>query len=108
MQSLNTSGQGKMASVPEGITGWSWGGFLLAPIWAIGNKTWLGLLACIPLLNLVIPIVLGLNGKKWAWQNKRWESIEEFNRVQKLWTKWGVGLTAVGGLLYLVSLMAGS
>jgi len=39
----NTSGQGKDAIIPEGVKGWSSGAFFLGWIWAIGNKTWMGL-----------------------------------------------------------------
>ena len=32
-------------TLPPGVAGWSWGAFLLNGIWAIGNRTWWGLLA---------------------------------------------------------------
>jgi hypothetical protein len=34
--------------------------------------------------------ILGFKGNEWAWKNKKWESIEEFKRVQKLWIKWAL------------------
>ncbi|MDD2721859.1 MAG: zinc ribbon domain-containing protein [Gallionella sp.] len=71
--------------LPEGIKGWSWGAFWFSWIWAIFNKTWIGLLALIPLVNLVMMVVLGLKGREWAWQNKTWTSVEHFKRVQKKW-----------------------
>ncbi|MCX5849862.1 MAG: hypothetical protein NTW65_10475 [Deltaproteobacteria bacterium] len=88
----NTSGNGKSAIVPDEVKGWSWGAFLLNWIWAIGNKTWIGLLALIPYAGLVMAIVLGFKGKEWAWKNKKWESVDHFQRVQKQWSKWGVGI----------------
>ena len=33
--------------------------------------------------------MLGIKGREWAWQNKRWDSLEHFNRVQKKWSVWG-------------------
>ena len=36
--------------------------------------------------------VLGAKGSEWAWQNKRWDSVEHFQRVQKKWALWGLGL----------------
>ena len=85
-QGGNTSGQGSGAPVPEEVKGWSWGGFLLSWIWAIGNSVWIGLLALVPYVGFIMSIVLGIKGREWAWQAKRWESVEHFKRVQKNWT----------------------
>ena len=60
--------------IPDGIRGWSWGAFFLNWIWAIGNGTWIGLLALIPYVNIVMMIILGIKGREWAWKNKKWES----------------------------------
>jgi hypothetical protein len=98
----NTSGQGKSAIVPDGIKGWHWGAFLLSWIWAIGNKTWIGLLAFIPYVGFIMSIILGIKGREWAWRNNKWESEAHFQRVQKKWTQWGVGIIifiAVAGML---------
>lgn len=73
--------------IPEGIRGWSWGAFWFNWIWAIFNKTWIGLLALIPVVNLIMMVVLGVKGREWAWQNKPWRSIDEFNRVQRKWSR---------------------
>lgn len=74
------------SALPEGVKGWSWGAFWLSWIWAIFNKTWIGLLALIPLVNLIMMVVLGFKGREWAWKNKAWPNIEHFNRVQKKWS----------------------
>lgn len=86
----NTSGMGKGAALPDGVKGWSWGAFLFNWIWAIFNKTWIGLLCFIPYIGIVMSIYLGVKGRELAWQNKRWDSLEHFNRVQRQWSKWGV------------------
>ncbi len=91
----NNSGQGKVDQLPEGIKGWSWGAFLLSWIWAIGNRTWIGLIALLPYVGFIMAIVLGIKGRQWAWQNKRWDSVEHFQQVQKKWSFWGV-LIVVG------------
>jgi hypothetical protein len=80
---------------------WSWGGFFLTWIWGIGNNTFVALLALIPVLNLLMSVVLGFKGNEWAWKNKKWESVEEFHRVQRLWTKWGVIVWLVGALFFI-------
>lgn len=99
-EGFNNSGQGKVDELPEGIKGWSWGAFLLNWIWAIGNKTWIGLLCFIPYIGFIFSILLGIKGREWAWQNKRWESVEHFNRVQRKWSVWGfiivVGVFGLG------------
>jgi len=91
----NTSGMGKMYPVPEEVKGWSWGAFFLNWIWAIGNQTWIGLLALVPYLGFIVAIILGVKGREWAWQNKRWDSVEHFNRVQRQWSTWGVCLLSI-------------
>lgn len=92
----NTSGQGAMAVVPREIRGWNWGAFLLTWIWGIGNNVLIALLMFVPLLNIVMWFVLGAKGNEWAWQHKRWDSVEHFRRVQRAWTKWGVIVTLAG------------
>ena len=91
----NTSGMGTATEYPDGIKGWSWGAFLLNWIWAIGNKTWIGLIALIPYVGFIMAIVLGFKGREWAWKSKRWDSVEHFQRVQKKWSFWGVLLTVL-------------
>lgn len=86
----NNSGGGSSVVPPPGINGWSWGAFLLNWIWAIGNKTWIGLLCLIPYVGLIVAIYLGVKGRELAWRNKRWDSIDHFNAVQKKWSMWGV------------------
>ncbi len=91
----NTSGQGSMASVPPEVRGWNWGAFLLSWIWAIGNHVWLGLLALVPYVGFIMAIVLGVKGSEWAWQHRRWDSVDQFKATQKVWTVWGVAIILV-------------
>ena len=81
---------GAVQGPPNAVKGWSWGAFLLNGIWAIGNNTWIGLLAFIPALGLIMALILGFKGREWAWKNKQWNDIEHFNRVQRKWSLWGV------------------
>jgi hypothetical protein len=99
---VNNSGKGKGHAIPDGVKGWSWGAFMLGWIWAIGNRTWIGLLALVPYIGFVMSIILGFKGREWAWQNKQWDSVEHFNRVQKRWSFWGVMLIVVA----LIGIMA--
>ena len=103
---VNSSGSGKDAVLPDGIRGWSWGAFFLNWIWAVFNRTFIGLLALIPYVGFIMAIVLGVKGREWAWQNKRWESVEHFNAVQRQWSFWGVVLTlGIAGLGIVLAIM---
>lgn len=86
----NTSGQGAQSTIPAEIDRWNWGAFMLNWIWGIGNNTFIALLMFVPFVNFIMLFILGAKGSKWAWKNKKWESIEEFKVVQRKWAKWGV------------------
>jgi hypothetical protein len=47
----------------------------------------------------VMPFVLGVKGSAWAWRNKRWESVDHFRRVQRIW--------AIAGVIFLIAAIAG-
>lgn len=98
-------------AIPPEIDRWNWGAFLLNWIWGIGNNTFIALLTLIPFVGLVMPFVLGAKGSVWAWRNGRWDSLEHFKRVQRLWAIWGAVIWIamivlfgglVGGLFYLL------
>ena len=89
MEEGNNSGEGSSV-VPEGVKGWSWGAFFWNWIWALGNSTYIGLLALVPYVGFIMAFYLGFKGRELAWKNKRWDSLEHFNRVQRSWTKWGL------------------
>ncbi len=91
-----TTNINKSGVMPNGIKGWSWGAFFLNWIWAIGNQTWIGLLALVPFAGFIMAIILGIKGREWAWKNKNWESVEHFNKIQKRWSV--VGACLVGGV----------
>lgn len=102
----NNSGQGKLAALPPQLYGWNWGAFFLTWIWGIGNNTTIAFLAWIPIANFVMIFMLGAKGSEWAWQNKRWKSIEHFKKVQKLWAIWGFILFVLGMLLLCIMIIA--
>ena len=95
-------------AIPDGVRGWSWGAFVLTWIWAIGNRTWIGLLALIPYVNIGVAIWLGIKGREMAWKNASWESVEHFNRVQKKWSQWAVGILVGAFLIGVIAAVAGS
>jgi hypothetical protein len=96
----NTSGQGARAVVPPEIRRWNWGAFLLNWIWGIGNETYIALLCFVPLVNLVMPFVLGAKGSEWAWRNKRWNDVAHFKQVQRIWAIVGAAVLGVAVALF--------
>jgi len=99
----DTTGDTKAAAVPAGAKRWNWGAFLLTWIWGLGNSTYIALLALLPAVNIVMAFILGIKGGQWAWKNRRWDNVEQFTRVQGLWTAFGFGLLA--GCLIVVAIV---
>ncbi len=100
----NTSGTG--GPVPEEIKGWNWGAFWLNWIWGIGNSVWIAFVVLV--LGLIWQIYLGVKGNELAWQNRKFESVQQFKDTQAAWSKWGwiiFIISFVGGLL--IALLAG-
>jgi len=85
---------------PKEVRKWSWGAFFLTWIWGIFNGVWISLLALIPVVNIVMAFVLGFKGREWAWKSKNWSSIEQFNKVQRIWS-------ISGTVLFFVSIALG-
>jgi hypothetical protein len=71
--------------IPPELDRWNWGAFLLNWIWGVGNNTYIALLTFVPFVGIVMPFVLGAKGSRWAWRNGRWDNVEHFKRVQRLW-----------------------
>jgi hypothetical protein len=105
----NESGQGTTSVLPDELKGWNWGAFLMNWTWGIGNSTWIALLCVIPVVSIVMVFVLGAKGNEWAWQNKKWNSIEHFKKTQRTWKRWGVALFVISlvlTVLYVILLVA--
>ena len=105
----NTSGGGSNAAVPGEVKTWNWGAFLLTWIWGIGNNVWISFLALLGILpyigwiaHLTMAIILGLRGGEWAWQNKKWDTLEHFKKTQRTWMWWGVGMLIAQVLLIIM------
>jgi hypothetical protein len=106
---LNTSGQGKLAVVPASIKGkWNWGALLLPCFWCFPNRVWGGLWLW---LLVFIPgwwsgwiwwgfaIALAANGNTWAWQSRKWNSVEAFQKHQRGWAIAGI---VIRGLIFFL------
>ena len=100
MDSAPMSAHRNHIPIPPGVEGWSWGAFIFGWFWAVCNKTWIGLLALVPGIGFIMHIILGFKGREWAWQNDQWDNLEHFQRVQRRWSQWAIGI-----VLGLFSLM---
>jgi len=100
------------AEIPPEIDRWNWGAFFLNWIWGVGNGVYIALLVLIPFFGiLIMPFVLGAKGSAWAWRKGRWDSVEHFKRVQRLWAIWGAAIVlgsialfggTIGGAFYML------
>ena len=94
------------AEIPPELNRWNWGAFLLNWIWGVGNNTFIALLCFIPGVVIIMVFVLGAKGSRWAWRNGRWDSIEHFKRVQRLWAIWAV-VIYVGAIVLFGGIFGG-
>lgn len=104
----NNSGMGAQSVLPPELRGVNWGGFLLTLFWSISHNTWIGLLCLVPYLGGIMSFVVLFKGNEWAWQNRRWDSIEQFKEVQAKWTMWGLIIAGIGIALYIVAMVIGA
>ncbi len=54
-----------------------------------------------------MPFVLGAKGSAWAWRNGRWDSVEHFRRVQRLWAIWGA-VVWIAAIVLFVGIIVGT
>lgn len=93
--------ENKKDALPSELKKWNWGASLLGWIWAVGNKAYLMailgiIIILIPYVGWLVSIILfGIKGNEWAWESKKWDNLEHFKRVQKLWRNWAIGITLV-------------
>ncbi len=91
-------------SIDAELQKFNWGAFFLNFIWATFNGAWkefwpvflimivVCFLSYIPILgflfailNIILAIYVGKHANSWAWYGKKWESLDKFVSVQKVW-----------------------
>lgn len=87
---------------PSILGKWNWGAFFLNGIWGLCNGCWwifainlvINFLSIIPFVGYITPfiglgwgIACGINGNKWAWKNRQWNSVQDFEHTQHQWAK---------------------
>ena len=97
---VSSSGQ-PGAQLPEELRGWNWGAFFMTWIWAIPHRSWIAFILGL-CTSLIGATVCGIMGNRWAWQNRRWDSVQHFRDTQRVWAIVGLILVASGHLLVLL------
>jgi len=103
---------GKNGAFPQELGGFNWGAFLMGWIWTLGMSNVIGFLLCF-FLGIIGNIIVGIKGNEWAWQSRKFDSVEQFRAVQHTWAVWGVVLLIIsflisGGILLFTGLLTGS
>ena len=98
----NNSGMGATSTLPAELQGFNFGAFWFNWIWAIAHNSWIGLIALVPYVGFIMAIVLGFKGNEWAWQNRKWDSVEHFRATQRVWTKWAIILAIITAVLLVL------
>jgi len=84
--------------VPAGL---NWGAFVFPYFWssAHGLQDWARISFYFP---NIASFYLLINGNRLAWENRSFASVDEFKKVEKAWTRWGlIGLSVGVGLSIL-------
>lgn len=71
--------------IPNEIKKWNWGAFWFTWVWGIANNSYKTFLVFIPFFGFIWTIVCGIQGNKWAWENKKWDNVIQFNKIQYKW-----------------------
>jgi hypothetical protein len=87
-------------SLPDELRGWNWGGFLLAPFWAIAHGQFIGVLAFLPLFNIIFAFYFGAKGNELAWAQHP-SDPESFVKKQKQWASIGWITTILVTVLFI-------
>ncbi len=83
------------------LSKWNWGAFGLYGLWGFFNGCWWAFLIAL-FFGWLFPIpniVFGVNGTRWSWENRHWNSIQEFQSSQSTWAIWGIVVVCLNALL---------
>ena len=98
---------GEAYPVPPEAEGWTFAGFIPWGLFSFinGNTLW-GILYWVSWLFglvLIYVIYVGLYGKKQAWQQRRFDSLQQYVDTMTAWNTWGIVMlvfSLVGMVLY--------
>jgi len=84
------------------------GGLMLGFIYLISVRAyskllWILLLSFIPVLNMAIAIIIGLKGRRWAWESGKWSNLDELKIRQGFMD--GLGIVLIVLVILVVWLL---
>lgn len=111
--SNNSFNQPLSSEFPAELKGFNFGAFFWSWIWGIAHNVYwplvvliLGLIPFGQIIAIGIGIYLGINGNELAWNNRKWESAEQFKETQNAWSRAGwIGLAAIPITILLIFLV---
>lgn len=74
---------------PALVDHWSWGAFMNAFNWGIGNRVYLTLWILVPIFNLVWVFIVGAKAHRWAWEKNSYQNEAEYNAIMATWDRAG-------------------
>lgn len=104
------------------LSKFNWGAFWFAYFWGLGNGAFrktVPILICdilmgIPILNivvlivnLVLRIIAGINGNKWAYEGRAWYNAQDFEDTQKRYATVAAVNFAAVVIFFIIGLFAG-
>ena len=111
----NTSGMGPDYPAPPEAGKRTCAGCIPFGIFAFANSAtiWgvIGLLGIIPYVGSVLALVYAgyifSNGRKIAWQSRRFDSIQQYSETMESWHKWGIGCLVLNLIATVIFVIAG-
>jgi hypothetical protein len=115
----DTNTSATRGAVPQELKGgWNWGAFWYSWIWGLNHKTPVTLFSLLfglagrlvpglGLVNLGLAVWFGARGNEWAWQNRRFDSVEHFRAVQRAWAMWVLGSFILILILFVIGVAIG-
>ncbi|RZJ06219.1 MAG: hypothetical protein EOP39_19445 [Rubrivivax sp.] len=70
--------------------------------WGIGNTAPAAFLTLVPFVGFIWVFVVGAHGSEWAWRNRHWDSVAQFQATQRRWARWGVAVWLGGFALFVL------
>ena len=117
-QKSNNSGAGPDSHVPDVVAKrFNWGVFFLTWIWGLGNKSFITffifattLVSWVPFIGFLAPLAFciwcGIKGNEWAWQNKHFNSVNEFHEIQRKWAIAGIASFVIFWVIILAIILS--
>ena len=93
---------GDDAALETELAKWNWGAFLLTFVWGMGHGVMRAWLVWVPNYGIYEWVMLGLKGNRWAWEKRRWDSVEQFRQTQRKWAVAGI----IVSVLFFILLIA--